>query len=396
MAAPDSDVLLTQYRPVVQYDSLESYYTDWAAVITDRPGNVLKRADGTVLAAAGPPSGGVPQLNLSFLRPGAYPTGQPVAATDYIAEVGSDYVTQAREMHALAGYANKVHGRVVEQAGVAWLQYWFFMYYDDPSFLGLGTHEGDIEMIQLRLAPNGQPDAVSYAQHRSGVSASWDEVEHQGSSPVVYSARGTHASMLRAGDLVSDRSFLPDHNDAQGPRVQLDLIPLSEAQTPWAVWPGRWGATRPEDQILGQVGIEANSPSAPNQHGAWNDPAGFHAGCEAADLPPIGEVHRTGLAEPHPPLLDAQRDATGGVVRVKYQIPATPAGATPTSLVIAVDSSNGQLPPATTVVPLAAATGELEARVSPDATSVTIRAAVHADNGAVSPTTAVSAQPAAP
>jgi hypothetical protein len=82
--------------------------------------------------------------------------------------------------------------------------------------------------------------------------------------------------------------------------------------------------------------------------------------------------------------------------RSQHQIPATPAGATPTSLVIAVDSSNGQLPPATTVVPLAAATEELEARVSPDATSVTIRAAVRADNGAVSPTTAVSAQPTAP
>jgi hypothetical protein len=391
MAAFDSAALLARYRPVVQYDSLESYYTDWAAVISDRPGNVLKRADGTVLAAAGPPSGGVPQLNLNFLHPQTYPTGQPVAATDYIAEVGSDYVTQAREMHAMAGYANKAHGRVIEQAGATWLQYWFFMYYDDPSFLGLGTHEGDIEMIQLRLDPSGQPEAVSYAQHRSGVSASWDQVEQRNSSPVVYSARGTHASMLRAGDLVSDRSFLPDHNDAQGPRVQLDLIPLSEAQTPWAFWPGRWGATRPEDQILGQVGVEANSPTAPNQHGAWTDPAGFHASCEAADLPPIGEAHRTDLPQPPQPLLQVQRDATRGVVNVKYEIPTGPVGATPTSLVIAVDSSNGRLPPATTVVGLAGAAGELEAPVSPDAKSVRISATVQTDTGAVSPTTAASA-----
>src|ERR1700759_1720469 len=108
----DAAALLALHRPVVQYDSLESYYTDWAAVITDRPSNVLKQADGTVLAAAGPPTAGVPQLSLAFLQPNPYPTGQPVAATDYLAEVGSDYVTQARTMHARPGYANKVHGRV--------------------------------------------------------------------------------------------------------------------------------------------------------------------------------------------------------------------------------------------------------------------------------------------
>jgi hypothetical protein len=396
MAALDTAVLLAQYRPVVQYDSLESYYTDWAAVITDRPSNVLKRADGTVLAAAGPSSGGVPQLSLNFLHPQTYPTGQPVGATDYIAEVGSDYVTQARQMHALAGYANKVHGRVVEQAGITWLQYWFFMYYDDPSFLGLGTHEGDIEMIQLRLTPSGQPDVVSYAQHRSGVTANWNQVEQQNSSPVVYSARGTHASMLRAGDLISDRSFVPDHNDAKGPRVQLGLIALSQAQTPWAFWPGHWGGTKPEDQILGQVGVEANSPTAPNQHRAWTDPAGFHASCEAADLPPVGAMHQSSLPAPAQPVLDVQRDAVAGSVNVKFQAPAGPAGVTPASLVIAVDSSNGQLPPATTVVGLPAPTSELTAPVSPGATSVTIRATVHAANGAVSPTTTVSTPPTAP
>jgi hypothetical protein len=35
-----------QYRPFVQYDSLESYHTDSAGVITDHPGNSLKRLDG--------------------------------------------------------------------------------------------------------------------------------------------------------------------------------------------------------------------------------------------------------------------------------------------------------------------------------------------------------------
>jgi hypothetical protein len=388
MAAFDPSVLLAQYRPVVQYDSLESYYTDWAAIITDRPGNILKRADGTVIAVAGPPSGGVAQLNLGFLQPQTYPNGQPVAGTDYIVEVGSDYVTQARQMHATPGYANKAHGRVaVDSTGATWLQYWFFMYYDDPGFLDLGTHEGDIEMIQLKLAPNGQPQAVSYAQHRSGVAADWDQVEQQNSSPVVYSARGTHASMLRSGDLVSDRSFLPDHNDAQGPRVQLELITLSQAQTPWAFWPGHWGGTKPETQILGQAGIEANSPTAPNQHQAWTHPAAFHAACDTADLPPIGQAQRTTLPTPAQPVLQVQHDANRGVVNVTYQIPPTSSGPPATSLVIGVDSSNGRLPPATTVFPITKPTGELEAPISPDATSTVIRATAHAADGGVSTTT---------
>jgi hypothetical protein len=391
MAAFDSAALLAEYRPVVQYDSLESYYTDWAAVISDRPSNVLKRADGTVLAAAGTPTAGIPELNLSFLAPHTYPSGESASATDYIAEVGSDYVTQARDMHARPGYANKAHGHVVEQAGITWLQYWFFMYYDDPGFLDLGTHEGDIEMIQLRLDATGQPDVVTYAQHRSGVTAPWAQVEQQDSAPVVYSARGTHASMLRAGDLFSDRSFLPDHNDAHGPRVQLDLLPLSEALTPWAFWPGRWGGTRPEDQILGQVGIEANSPTAPNQHRAWTDPAGFHASCDAADVPAVGEMHSAGLPQPPPPQLQVRVDAARGVANVKYEIPAGPAGAAPSQLVIGVDSSNGALPPATTVIHLTGAAGELEAPVGADAASVEIRATTHAENGAVSPTAAVAA-----
>lgn len=246
-------------------------------------------------------------------------------------------------------------------------------------------------MIQLRLDASGQPDVVTYAQHRSGVTAAWAQVEQQGSAPVVYSARGTHASMLRAGDLFSDRSFLPDHNDAGGPRVQLDLVELSESLTPWAYWPGRWGGTRPEDQILGQVGVEANSPTAPSQHRAWTDPAGFHAGCEAADVPAVGQMHTAGLPQPPPPQVQVRVDAARGAASVSYEIPPAPPGAAPSQLVIGVDSSNGALPPATTVVHLTGTSGELEAPLPAGATSVEIRATTHAENGAVSPTATATA-----
>jgi hypothetical protein len=393
VAALDTAALLAQYRPVVQYDSLESYYTDWAAVISDRPGNELKRADGTVIAAAGPNAAGVPELNLAFLSPNTYANGEAVLPTDFIVEVGTDYVNQARLMHGRPGYANKCHGHVVEQLGVTWIQYWFFMYYDDPGFLGAGTHEGDIEMIQLRLGADGQPTVVTYAQHRGGVTANWDQVEQQGSSPVVYSARGTHASMLRAGDLVSDRSLLPDHNDAKGPRVQLDLVALSQDQTPWAFWPGHWGGTRPDNQVLGGIGVEANSPTAPNKHQAWSDPVGFHTSCEAADVPPVGTRCVDPKPAPLPPQIQVQPDPAEGVVHVKYQIPTTGGAAPATKLVLAVDSTNGERPPATTAIDLKGGSGQLTTPLVGDAGDVAVNATTHSADGAVSSTATATPSP---
>ena len=141
---------LQRYRPELRYDSLESFFADSAAVITDRPGNVLKRKDGTIIAAATPKAGQA-QLGLAFLAQQHYTNGQPVAQDDYLDEVGSDYVAQSRQIRSRPGYGDRVHGRVASSGGSTWLQYWFFMYYDDPGFLGFGTHEGDIEMIQLQL-----------------------------------------------------------------------------------------------------------------------------------------------------------------------------------------------------------------------------------------------------
>jgi hypothetical protein len=384
----DPAALLAQYRPVVQYDSLESFYTDWAAVITDHPGNALKRADGTVIAvaAAAPDAGSVPLLNLAFLRPDVYPNGEPVLATDFVGETAGDYVTAARVMHAMPGYANKVHGRVVTEQGVTWLQYWFFMYYDNPGFLDLGRHEGDMEMIQIRLDASGQPDVANYAQHRSGLKAPWDEIETQDGAPVVFSARGTHASMMRSGTLVSDRSFIPDHNDARGPRVQLDLISLSPADTPWAFWPGHWGGTKPNDEVLGKLGVEANSPAAMTAHAAWQDPNAFYNSCAQADLPPIGEQHTSGLPIPSAPELEVRPAPEGGAVQVDYTIPSSPDAPPPDRLVVAVDSSGGQLPPATTVVPDPGPSGQLQTRVAPGARTVTVLGTTHSAEGAVSRT----------
>src|SRR5436189_3776805 len=75
MSSPDVSTLLQRYRPVIQYDSHESFYADSVAIMTDRvtPGsgqaqrcNTLKNAAGKVIASA-KPSAGQTQLNLGFL-----------------------------------------------------------------------------------------------------------------------------------------------------------------------------------------------------------------------------------------------------------------------------------------------------------------------------------------
>jgi hypothetical protein len=302
----DDAALLNAYRPVMQYDSHEPYFADHTAAIADRPGNRLLSAKGGMLATADSGRG-----LLSLLGPEAYAglVAKP-ANTDCLKEVGSDPQLQAAVMHGEPDIANKVHGIVARDGhGTRWLQYWFFMYYDDPGMLGFGTHEGDLEMIQLALGSDDSPVTAVYAHHRSGFRVAFDEVETDQVDgvdgvdgvevPVVFSARGSHASMLRSGSQ-TEGSPVPDHNDAKGPRVRPDVVALSEAATPWVWWPGSWGGTKAGSSILGHLGVDANSPYAFTRHPAWSAPLQFAQACAAPSLPPIGQP-LAGAPSPPPP-----------------------------------------------------------------------------------------------
>ena len=96
---------------------------------------------------------------------------------------------------------NVIYGHAIEANGRLWLQYWLWYFYNDYQLsFALGTHEGDWEMVQLRMdAEAGHPDVAVYAQHRYGEVRPWDEVETLGDRPVVYVARGSHASYFEAG-----------------------------------------------------------------------------------------------------------------------------------------------------------------------------------------------------
>jgi len=365
-ATDDAD-LLTAYRPVMQYDSHEPYFADHAAAIANRPDNNLLTAQGVVLASA--ESG---QGLLARLGPDAYAglVARPTNA-DCLKEVGSDHQLQAASMHSDPKIANRVHGIVAcDGQGTRWLQYWFVMYYDDPGMLGFGTHEGDLEMIQLALGDDDTPVTAVYAHHRTGFRVAYDEVETEpldgAAVPVVFSARGSHASMLRPGSQ-TEGSPVPDHNDGQGPRVRPDVVSLSETATPWVWWPGSWGGTRAGSAILGHLGIEANSPTAFTRHQAWSAPLQFAQACSVPSLPPVGQA-LTGAPSPPPPAPLASVVSADG------------------RLAVDVDASDAAAAGATQVVVSARPAGSSDPAVS---RSVTL--AHHATGTVILPITAAGA-----
>jgi hypothetical protein len=183
------------------------------------------------------------------------------------------------------------YGRIKRTAhGGAWLQYWLFYRRQDQDrgIVRTGRHEGDWEMVQYRLDAQGQPVQAVYAQHSGAERCAWSSVELRGGHPVVYAARGSHASYLRPG--VRDRTW-PDPNDeadGRGRAVRPRLVPVSASSPRWMRWSGRWGPARARWWVPG----EQDSPRGPafQAQGRWSEPdrwahdaRGCHAGCDEAD-----------------------------------------------------------------------------------------------------------------
>lgn len=317
--------LLDRYRPFIRYDSLESYRADSVAIIAElvvgARCNSLHRADGTMLACASPAPGAA-RLDLDYLGAPMYRDGRRALPGDYLDECGGSHASDALAARRRDGCADVVYGRATRSEGRLWLQYWLFYYYNDKGFLKVGRHEGDWEMVQVRIGDDGRPDAVTFRQHGGGMRAAWPEVEteetDQGEAPVVYCARGSHASLPRPGTLAAP--VVPDHSDGQGPIVRPTLVRIGGDGPGWAHWPGRWGATRRREAF------EGNSPSGPAQHAQWREPAAFHR-----EARPLAEAPAWREPRPAAPLFRAHRDGDNAVLT--YRIDRGAEGAAPARIV---------------------------------------------------------------
>lgn len=96
------------------------------------------------------------------------------------------------------------------------ITYWFFYAYSYPGKvtrrevpLDVLGHEGDWERITVILGEGGSPVAVNYHQHDESTRISWQETcktnrntarcQSDGTHPVVFVAKGSHASYPKAG-----------------------------------------------------------------------------------------------------------------------------------------------------------------------------------------------------
>jgi hypothetical protein len=232
---------------------------------------------------------------------------------DYIEESGGSHAADALAMRRRQNCADVVYGRACRDGeGRHWLQYWLFFYYNDKGFLNLGLHEGDWEMIQLRLGEDGRPEEATYGQHSGGARAAWDELERRatpdGEAPVIYCARGSHACMFRAGRKAAP--VVPDHNDGLGPAVRPQLVPIGNSELGWAGWPGRWGSTRRREAF------EGDSPRGPCRQPHWHEPAEFHR-----ESRPEHETSSLPGGAPPVPTLSAHREGATAMVSYRFQAP---------------------------------------------------------------------------
>lgn len=173
-----------------------------------------------------------------------------------------------------------VYGRVAGR----WLQYWLF-YLDNPQDRGIvrtGRHEGDWELVQLRLGRSSRPERVTVAQHSWAESCGWSDVRHRGQAPMVFPANASHATYLESGDV--DRPFgdPTDEADGQGRTVRPHVRVVSATRPRWMAWPGRWG-----ESVAGWVPGEQSSPRGPAFQGvSWDDPGAFDRAARACGSGP--------------------------------------------------------------------------------------------------------------
>jgi len=170
------------------------------------------------------------------------------------------------------------------------VQYWFFYYFNDFNNL----HEGDWEMIQVRFdadtveeALQQEPVQVAFAQHSGGETADWDapKLEVEGTRPLVYASRGSHASYYGPGLWLGwgqDGSGL-GCDVTSGEQVRIDpevrLIPdaVPDAADPfaWVTFAGRWGER--ETWVY-------DGPTGPAFKTQWSQPITWMEGLRADSL----------------------------------------------------------------------------------------------------------------
>jgi hypothetical protein len=335
--------------------------TDWY-----EPGvasNLLIDGGNGATIAAADPSYPEDNLSLGFLG-NIYANGLTSIPEDYIDEIDDNYAADAQAMHGSPLYANQTYAREIDtyNEGII-LQYWFFYYYNDRSMYdGLGSHEGDWEMIQIEInRSTGQPVAVTASQHKGGEYCDWSHVQRTADNhPIIYPALGSHADYFSSGTHIGDAGAIGDIAGGDGESVIPTVEDLGSDPS-WLSWPGQWGGS------MGGPLLQESSPTGPAFHGSqWSDPLSWQSnvsGCTEQQTYQTTEqgvrilrhaASRFGSTLPAAarstlPVIHAQRVGHRAVIHYYFPQWSYSGGARPAKITTSVKSSGNRYPPLTRV-----------------------------------------------
>lgn len=184
-----------------------------------------------------------------------------------------DSVLEGAEIPGGAGVGVPVY---VDHVPGRYVTYWFFYGSNDAprAFLvaDIADHEGDWERVSVRLSSTGAPLAVAYFQHETYCVLPWDRVPRSGTHPIVYSARGTHASYPTVGRHPIRVPVRPRPRDVTGRGTVWStweaLLPVRGRS--WYGYGGAWGRRGQLPYSTGPVGPGAFKGSEPSR---WEGPA---------------------------------------------------------------------------------------------------------------------------
>lgn len=283
--SPDEQLeLLRRFAPTLHFDALERW----------RPGPVddYLRHSGVLdgkdrMLPDTPPAepamnerGNEPKARLDPLR-----HGEGVDTQARSNEVLSAYGTEQ-----VPGSAGAAYGRVVESGGAYYLQYWLF-YPDNPCVLPPGRHDGDWELVQVRVERRDEDyraTQLTLAEHGKPVS----EPLPAGAPIDVFVAVDSHACYFTAGakPMIPLSDVCEPAREA-GSKPTIALLPLAPSKLDWARWQGRWGLDRGPGTLLAlalhlrrtpwpltrlnKVGAGESPPSPGHQGQSWSHPRAF-------------------------------------------------------------------------------------------------------------------------
>jgi hypothetical protein len=224
-------------------------------------------------------SAGLVLALLGLVTAVAQPDAAPLTRHRPILRYGADEEYRAQPVSLPAGIAerragDRVYGHVAQEGGETWLQYWLFYAYNsqDRGIVATGRHEGDWELVQVRVSEHGAPVEAVLAQHSWAERCAWNELETEDDAAILYVANGSHALYATPG--THDRPW-PDPNDeahGDGGEVRPPVTVINNGHPAWVDYSGRWG-----DSEAGWVPGEQSSPRGPRftDRDVWAHPAAF-------------------------------------------------------------------------------------------------------------------------